>query len=128
MSELKKVMCVEDDPDIRSVLRFSLQKLAGLDVRLLEDGQKAIDAAPEFLPDMVLLDVMMPGLSGPETLVQLRTLPGMADVPVIFLTAKAMPHELETLLGHGALGVIVKPFDPIKLHDNLKVYWGQHRG
>jgi CheY-like chemotaxis protein len=76
----------------------------------------------------VLLDVMMPGLSGPETLCALRQLPAMQGVPVVFMTAKAMPAEVEQLLLHGATGLIVKPFDPMTLARDLQPFWEHGRG
>ena len=72
MSELRRVMCVEDDPDIRMIIEFSLATLGGYQVCLCPDGRAALTQAPNFKPDLVLLDVMMPGLSGPETLAALR--------------------------------------------------------
>ena len=124
-------MCVEDDPDIRAVLSFSLGRLGGMDVMLFDCGPaalKGIDDLGELAPDLVVLDVMMPEMSGPETLAALRLRPKMAHVPVVFLTAKAMPEELEALLEHGATGVIVKPFDPVELPTHLKMYWEHGRG
>ena len=98
MSELRRVMCVEDDADIRMILAFSLGTVGGYEVLCCAGGASALRQAPDFRPDLVLLDVMMPGLTGPETLAALRELPVMQGVPVVFLTAKAMPDELEQLL------------------------------
>jgi CheY-like chemotaxis protein len=120
-------MCVEDDPDIRMILEFSLATVGGYDVCMCAGGQLAIDQATAFKPDLVLLDVMMPGLTGPQTLAALRSQPGMTGVPVVFLTAKAMPDEVEELLQYGATGVIVKPFDPVTLPVDIRIYW-EHGG
>lgn len=128
MSELRRVMCVEDDADIRMILAFSLGTVGGYEVRCCAGGLSALQEAPVFCPDLVLLDVMMPDLSGPETLLALRALPTMQGVPVVFLTAKAMPDELEQLLQHGATGLIVKPFDPMTLHNDIRPYWTLGRG
>jgi CheY-like chemotaxis protein len=128
MSELRRVMCVEDDPDIRMIIEFSLATLGGYQVCLCPDGRAALAQAPNFKPDLVLLDVMMPGLSGPETLAALRRLVEMAGVPVVFMTAKAMPNEVEELLQYGATGVIVKPFDPVTLPQDIRIYWEHGRG
>ena len=128
MSQLLRVMCVEDDPDIRLILHFSLGKLGGYQLQLCSAGQQALDLAPAFRPQLVLLDVMMPGLSGPETLASLRQLDCMAGVPVVFMTAKAMPQEVEHLLQFGATGVIVTPFDPVALPANIRIYWEHGRG
>jgi CheY-like chemotaxis protein len=70
----------------------------------------------------------MPDLSGPETLQALREMPCMRGVPVVFMTAKAMPDELEQLLQHGATGLIVKPFDPMTLPKDILPYWEHGRG
>ncbi|SIQ91124.1 response regulator [Pseudacidovorax sp. RU35E] len=125
---LRRVMCVEDDEDIRYILDFSLRQIGGYEVCAVGSGAEALATAPGFRPDLVLLDVMMPQLSGPQTLEQLRQQPGMAGVPVVFLTAKAMPEQLEDLLCHGATGVIVKPFDPVRLPQDIRMYWEHGRG
>ncbi|MFZ4624358.1 MAG: response regulator [Rhodoferax sp.] len=127
MSELQRVMCVEDDPDIRMIIEFSLLNLGGYEVCLCAGGPAALVQAPLFRPELVLLDVMMPGMSGPQTLAALRQLPVMRGVPVVFLTAKAMPDEVEDLLKYGATGVIVKPFDPVTLPQNIRIYWEHGR-
>ena len=128
MDELKRVMCVEDDPDIRSILNLSIGRLGGYTLSLCASGQEALDKAASFLPHLVLLDVMMPGMSGPETLRHLRKMDCMRGVPIVFLTAKAMQEELEALLKHGATGIIVKPFDPITLSKDIYLYWEHGRG
>jgi CheY-like chemotaxis protein len=128
MSELRRVMFVEDDPDIRLILEFSLGNLGGYEVLGCPGGRAAVAQAAAFRPDLVLLDVMMPDMSGPETLAALRELPAMQGVPVVFVTAKAMPEEVERLLGHGATGVIVKPFDPVSLPEQIRIYWEYGRG
>jgi len=128
MSELRRVLCVEDDPDIRMILEFSLGGLGGYEVLGCAGGRAALAQAGAFRPDLVLLDVMMPDLSGPETLAALRELPEMRGVPVVFITAKAMPEEVEKLLEYGATGVIVKPFDPVALPQQIRIYWEHGRG
>jgi CheY-like chemotaxis protein len=129
MSEsLRRVMCVEDDPDIRMILEFSLQEVGQYEVCICASGQQALDSLAAFRPQVVLLDVMMPDMSGPQTLAALRERPEMQGVPTVFLTAKAMPDELERLLEHGATGVIVKPFDPMHLPQNIRIYWEHGRG
>ncbi|MFM9428773.1 CheY-like chemotaxis protein [Variovorax sp. GrIS 2.14] len=128
MNALRRVMCVEDDADIRLILEFSLRAVGGLEVCLVASGQAALAQVEAFQPDLVLLDVMMPGWSGPQTLQALRDLPCMAGVPVVFLTAKAMPDQVEDLLQYGATGVIVKPFDPVRLPQDVRMYWEHGRG
>ena len=124
-SPLRRVMCIEDDPDIRMVLDFSLRQLGAYELCLCASGEEALEAAAGFAPELVLMDVMMPGLTGPETLQALRERGCVEGVPVVFLTAKAMQGELEALMGHGASGIIVKPFDPVSLPEDIRIYW-QH--
>ena len=125
MEELKRVMCAEDDPDIRMILEFSLHRLGHYDLQLCAGGNEALERVDSFAPQLVLLDVMMPGLSGPQTLERLRQREVMRGVPVVFLTAKAMHGEVQSLMQHGAAGVIVKPFDPVALPQDVRVYWEQ---
>lgn len=128
MTELKRVMCVEDDPDIRLILKFSLERLGGFTLCLCSSGFEALEKVQTFAPQLVLLDVMMPKLSGPQTLKQLRALEIMRGIPVVFLTAKAMRNEVEALLEHGSTGIIVKPFDPVTLPKDVLIYWQHGRG
>lgn len=128
LETLQRVMCIEDDADIRTILDFSLAALGGYELALCSGGDEALRRVADFGPQLVLLDVMMPGLDGPRTLERLRALPAMRGVPVVFLTAKAMPDEVESLLAHGATGIIVKPFDPVRLPRDLLIYWEHGRG
>jgi CheY-like chemotaxis protein len=128
MDALRRVMCVEDDPDIRMILEFSLATVGGYEVCMCANGEDALTQAAVFRPDLITLDVMMPGLTGPETLQALRQLPHMAGVPMIFMTAKAQPDQVEDLLQFGATGVIVKPFDPLRLPQDILIYWEHGRG
>jgi two-component system OmpR family response regulator len=130
MRELRKIMCVEDDPDIRTVLELSLADIGGYTVQMCASGEAALQQFQAFAPDMVVLDVMMPGLTGPQTLQLLIDRQLLGDTIVVFLTAKAMPHELEALTAHQSQGIIVKPFDPMSLPEALQLYWhhGSARG
>lgn len=121
--KLQSVLYVDDDPDICEVVQTSLCALAGLTVRIAGSGALAIDLANELRPDLVLMDVMMPGLDGPTTFRQMRESASLADIPVIFMTAKVMPAEMERFRRLGAIGVIAKPFDPLKLSDNVNAIW-----
>jgi two-component system OmpR family response regulator len=115
----QRVMYVEDDPDIRAIAEIALQDVGGFTARLCESGAQALDVAPAFGPELVLLDVMRPGMDGPETLRALRELPGMAQVPVIFMTARLQRSEIDEYRALGAAGVIPKPFDPMTLAEQI---------
>lgn len=109
------VLVVEDDHDIRMVARMALQHLGGFTVIEAASGLEALDVVSSVRPDVILLDVMMPGMDGTEVFRALREMPGVAGVPVLFLTAKAMPGDLERLRALGARAILTKPFDPATL-------------
>lgn len=115
-----KVLVIDDEPDIRRIARLSLSRVGGLEVIDAPDGPTGVSRAASESPDVVLLDVMMPGQDGPATLHSLRANPATAAIPVVFLTAKAMPDEVDRLLSLGVRGVLNKPFDPMTLSDQLK--------
>jgi len=119
-NELKKILYVEDEADIQTVAKLALESVGGFEVLICGSGAEAIDQAPGFGPDVVLLDVMMPGMDGPDTLVALKRLPELKNALAIFLTAKAMPSEIERYKELGALDVIPKPFDPMTLADQVR--------
>ena len=116
---LEHVLCVEDDPDIRALVELSLATVGGLRVTSCGSGQEALELFAASRPDVVLLDVMMPGMDGIETFHRLaRATDGVP--PVVFMTAKVQPREVERYLALGALGVIAKPFDPMTLAADLR--------
>ncbi|MES2316492.1 MAG: response regulator [Pseudomonadota bacterium] len=125
MNELKLVLYVEDDPDIQMVAQMALEVVGGLALRSCSSGQEALRAAAECRPDLLLLDVMMPGMDGPATLAGLRALPNTAATPVIFMTAKVQAAEVAHYKALGALGVIAKPFDPMQLAQQVRQLWNE---
>jgi CheY-like chemotaxis protein len=127
MSKLRRVMCVEDDPDIRMLIEMSLGTVGQLEVLCCDSGSSALANVTAFAPDLVLLDVMIPERSGPETLKALRKMPAMKGVPVVFMTAQVMPAEVEKLLRHRAAGMIFKPFDPMTLARDIQPFWEHGR-
>ncbi|CAN7394109.1 response regulator [Polaromonas sp. LjRoot131] len=122
---LTRILYVEDEPDIRMVAQMALQAVGGFTVIACASGQEALDAAPGAAADLLLLDVMMPGMDGPTTLKGLRQLPATADTPVIFMTAKVQAAEVAVYKGLGALEVIPKPFDPMELSTQIQRIWAQ---
>jgi two-component system, OmpR family, response regulator len=120
---LQSVMYVDDEPDIREIVELSLGLSGELTVSLCESGVKALEVLETMRPDLVLLDVMMPGLDGPATLERMRQQEQTRTVPVIFMTAKALPQEIDRFMKLGAIGVISKPFDPMKLVQRVKEIW-----
>jgi CheY-like chemotaxis protein len=125
---LRRVLLVEDDPDIQAIVSFALESVGGLSVEVCASGPEAVASAPRFRPEIVLLDVMMPGMDGWATLRALRDIPQTATTPVVFMTAKARPHEVEQYRRGGACDVILKPFDPSQLSDQLRGIWSRIHG
>lgn len=128
MPELKRILHVEDDPSIQAVAKVALEAVGGFQVLSCSSGQDALDQVLGFAPDFILLDVMMPGMDGPQTLEQLCRLVDITQIPVAFMTAKVQPNEIEHYKGLGALDVIIKPFDPMQLAAQVRAIWSQSRG
>lgn len=122
---LSRILVVEDDPDIQMVAGMGLRAVGGFTVELASSGAEAIQIAPEFKPDLILLDVMMPEMDGISTFKALQDLPAVAAVPVVFLTAKVQTHEVSQYRQLGAVDVIAKPFDPMTLPSLLHQIWTQ---
>lgn len=120
---LKRILFAEDEADIRAVAQVSLEAVGGFELKSCSSGEEALREAESFAPDLLLFDVMMPGLDGPSTLKEIRKIPSVADTPVIFMTAKVQPQEVEQFKSLGALDVISKPFDPMQLADQIRHIW-----
>jgi two-component system OmpR family response regulator len=120
---LCRILYVEDEPDIRAVAQMALEAVGGFTVIACASGQEALSAAPDARADLLLLDVMMPGMDGPSTLNALRAIPAIAHTPVIFMTAKVQAAEVALYKGLGALEVIPKPFDPMELSGQIERIW-----
>lgn len=125
-TQLSRILCVEDEPDIQVIVRLALATVGGHQVETCSSGEEALAAALRFSPDIILLDVMMPGLDGPGTLRLLRADPRVSRTPIVFMTAKVQPEEVAEYLRLGALGVISKPFDPLTLAAELRGLWESH--
>lgn len=122
---LQRVMHVEDDESIRAVAEIALTDVAGFELLSCDSGQSALAQAEAFAPQLILLDVMMPHMDGLQTLLALRQLPGMAQVPVVFMTAKIQQAEKQQYIAAGAIAVIDKPFEPMALGDTLSRLYKQ---
>lgn len=120
---LERILLVEDEVDIQMVARLALEDIGGFEVEVCESGPVALDSGPEFEPQLILLDFMMPGMDGRKTMEAFREVPGLAGVPVVFLTARAQLNEVQEYRRLGAAEVIVKPFDPMKLADRVQEIW-----
>lgn len=121
MSPPGRLLIVDDEDDIRLIARMSLERIGGWEVVDVGSAEDAVEAARSGPLDVVLLDVMMPGVDGPAALELLRPVIG-SETPVIFLTAKTQAADRERLAALGAAGVIAKPFDPMTLADEVSAW------
>ncbi len=115
-----KVLHVDDEADIREIASLALETLGGFEVVSCASGQEALEKGPACMPDVILLDVMMPVWDGPTTLREMRANGALSGVPVIFMTAKVQTHEIEKYTDMGVLGVLPKPFDPMSLASDIE--------
>ena len=120
---LIKVCYVEDDEDIQRIVRLSLERVGKMTVQIVGDPNTAIDVMKTFVPDLVLLDWMMPGMDGPTLFRAMKQRPETSSLPVVFITAKASQGELDELSALGAAGAISKPFNPKDLPGQLRAIW-----
>jgi CheY-like chemotaxis protein len=118
--DLRRVLVIEDEPDIQMLIQMSLEFTGDYQVSVASDGPSGIQAAQQEKPDLILLDAMMPGMDGFEVCARLKSDAETSDIPIIFLTAKAQSSEIEEGLRLGATGYLTKPFDPMTLKDDLE--------
>ncbi len=116
---MTKILVAEDERDIRELIGFTL-RFAGFDVVLVENGAQAIEKALVECPDLILLDVRMPKITGYDACRQLKENPATSQIPVVFLSAKGQEGEIEQGLASGADQYIVKPFAPDELVNQVK--------
>lgn len=117
---IKKVLVVDDDDDIRLIAEISLRDVGGFEVLTAASGRDGIEMAIGEMPDLILLDMMMPGMDGLRVLAELRSVESTKNIPVAFLTAKAQKQEIALYLASGGQAVITKPFDPMQLPDQVR--------
>lgn len=119
---MKRLLYVDDEADIREVASMSLELNSEFEVRTCASGAEALPVAAEWRPELILLDVMMPGMDGPTTFAHLREDPATSGIPVVFITARTQGPEIERFEALGARGVIAKPFDPMTLATLVRGY------
>lgn len=127
METLKRILHVDDDTDIRVITKMTLELVGQYEVVQFASGEETLKAAGEDLPpQMLLLDVMMPGMSGEELWHRLESIPGWEHMPTVFMTAKAEQAFARGLKEAGALDVILKPFEPMELCRQIEEAWAHH--
>lgn len=120
----KRILIIDDEDDIREVAQLSLEAIRNWQVLTARSGREGLRCAGAERPDAILLDVMMPDMDGPATLQQLRANPATQSIPVIFLTAKVQSADRRRFANLGVQAVISKPFDPLRLAEQVSVALG----
>lgn len=123
MTALERIMVVEDDEDILDIFDMSLTLLGGFDVTLCENARVALEQIPLFDPQLIVMDVMMPALSGPEALPLMRAQAGGTERVIVMVTARASAKGRSEYMDVGADEVLFKPFEPTELPAVLRAVW-----
>ena len=118
------ILIIDDEDDIREVAALSLESVAGWDVVTASSGAQGLTKAAKEKPDAIVLDVMMPGMDGPTTFLELKKNPATAHIPVLLLTAKVHPTDQKRFADLGVKAVLFKPFDPMKLSEQISKVLG----
>ncbi len=114
-----KILVVEDDRSIQMVLELVLSRMAKCEVLCASEGPQGLSMAKEHKPDVILLDLMLPGMDGFEICQKTKADPSTRHIPIIFLTAQPQPSAIAKAMALGAAGYIIKPFDPVKLIEQI---------
>lgn len=122
MKKLQRILCADDEPDMRMLIKLCLENLGGYDVLVCSSGRELLDNVTCWRPDLIILDAVMPIMDGPETFAQLRAQENGPHIPVLFMTGKAKDAEA-ALMATGAIGLLTKPFDPVHLAADIKSIW-----
>lgn len=120
---LSRILYVEDEEDIQKIARIALETLGKFKLKICSSGEEALANAETFAPDLIILDVMMPGMDGPATLLALKEIPALQETPAMFMTAKVQPQEIAHFKSLGAIEVLTKPFEAMKLAEQIRDIW-----
>lgn len=119
MSQLR-IFIVEDEPDIQKLLRMSLEMLGKHQIEIYGSGEEGLEHVAAFQPDIILLDVMLPEMDGPEVFSHLQQMEDLQHVPVVFITARVRPQDVASYRALGATDVISKPFNAVELPKKIE--------
>jgi len=121
---MARILIAEDEPDIRELVAFTL-RFAGHEVVATSNGEEALHKASEYIPDIILMDVRMPRMTGYDACRAMKADPLLKSIPVVFLSAKGQDSEIQTGLDAGAEEYLLKPFAPDQLTERVKVILGK---
>jgi DNA-binding response OmpR family regulator len=127
LKKLARILHIEDAEDIRKIVEVILVRIGNYTVLQCASGPEAEEKAADFAPDLILLDVMMPGQDGPQTLKNLRAQEALKETPIVFMTAKVQSSEIEMLKELGGFDVLAKPFDPSTLCGQIEAIWSRYQ-
>ncbi len=125
---LQKILLIEDEPDIQEITKSALELVGGFTIETANNGFEGITKAQKFLPDLILLDMMMPGMNGVTTYEEMQKIESIKGIPVVIMTAKVQPNEILMYITLGAIDVISKPFDPMQLSNQVNQIWNKYCG
>ncbi|MBI3168534.1 MAG: response regulator transcription factor [Chloroflexi bacterium] len=116
---MARILIAEDEPDIRELVAFTL-RFAGHEVTTTSNGEEAYHRAQDLIPDLIMMDVRMPRMTGYDACRAMKQIPSLKDIPVVFLSAKGQDAEIQTGLDAGAEEYLLKPFAPDQLVERVK--------
>ena len=122
---MTKILIAEDERDIRDLIAFTL-RFVNYEVVAASNGEEAVSLAKQEVPDLILMDVRMPRLTGYEACMAIKSEPNLKDIPVIFLSAKGQESEIQAGLQAGAVEYLLKPFAPDQLTVRIQAILAQH--
>ena len=122
MKTLKKIACVDDEPDMRALIKMSLENIGGYEVQAYSSGREFLDNIKSFGADLIVLDAVMPVMSGLKILEKIHELNFLKEIPVLFMTGSA-GESPSGFMAAGAIGVVAKPFDPLNLPAQIQIMW-----
>jgi len=122
---MTKILIAEDECDIRDLITFTL-RFANYEVVAVSNGEEAVTMARQEVPDLILMDVRMPLLTGYDACVAIKAEPNLKDIPIIFLSAKGQDSEIQAGLQAGAVEYLLKPFSPDQLIARIQTILAQH--
>lgn len=124
MAEKLKVLYVDDEPDIRTIVEMAFALDPAIEVRLASSGQDVLEMLQQgaWIPDLALIDMLMPGMTGTDVMAALRERGWTANIPIVFVTASAWQKDMDRFVEAGALGIIAKPFDPLTLAETVRSF------
>lgn len=120
---LQRILIADDEPDILEISRIALETVGGFEVLVCSSGEMLLERLSGFQPDLIVVDVLMPDMTGPEVFEEIRRRPEFDEVPVIYLTGVIQEEELADLRNTGVADIILKPFDPMTLADRINGVW-----